>query len=169
MGQASLYGSNSLISYNVPTKYKKIIQSLTFTINIQLVWDLFFQHVVIPQHFNYRVLLFILLLSRNPSPGLFIAQFRENTDGCASTESLREFHEVSYLYITHKSTSGMNWLCPLAFANGDTRSWIPAMRSEQLHGFLDFSTIALRHKSLPSSETNIIVMTCQINTTLKTF
>lgn len=41
-GQASLYGSNSLISYNVPTKYKKIIQSLTFTINIQLVWDLFF-------------------------------------------------------------------------------------------------------------------------------
>lgn len=99
----------------------------------------------------------------------FIAQFRENTDGCASTESLREFHEVSYLYITHKSTSGMNWLCPLAFANGDARSWIPAMRSEQLHSFLDFSTIALRHKSLPSSETNIIIMTCQINTTLKTF
>lgn len=98
-----------------------------------------------------------------------IAQFRENTDGCASTESLREFYEVSYLYITHKSTSGMNWLCPLAFANGDTRSWIPAMRSEQLHSFLDFSTIALRHKSLPSSETNIIIMTCQINTTLKTF
>lgn len=99
----------------------------------------------------------------------FIAQFRENTDGCASTKSLREFYEVSYLYITHKSTSGMNWLCPLAFANGDTRSWIPAMRSEQLHSFFDFSTIALRHKSLPSSETNIIIMTCQINTTLKTF
>lgn len=94
----------------------------------------------------------------------FIAQFRENTDGCASTESLREFHEVSYLYITHKSTSGMNWLCPLAFANGDTRSWIPAMRSEQLHSFFDFSTIALRHKSLPSSLRHFSEQGCGNNT-----
>lgn len=94
----------------------------------------------------------------------FIAQFRENTDGCASTESLRKFHEVSYLYITHKSTSGMNWLCPLAFANGDTRSWIPAMRSEQLHSFFDFSTIALRHKSLPSSLRHFSEQGCGNNT-----